>query len=555
MMRWVITAATAGAVLTSASVSLAVIDKCQMEIEKRTSVFRSKVEKALTKCSDSIRKEVQKNNVTPGKGFLVNGAKTCQIELGKIFDMSKTAAGKDERSKFYAAIDNAFAGTSPKCNGLQDLTTLGHMAGGTGNLAPGTNIQDFVKTWLAVDSVRSALNDQIARQADFITQLAAAIDAPAKPPGTSVATAETDCSQPETCNPKTVPGCRPDLCKLKVQCREHACTLAAGSQTNTIALGGNLNAPGALTGRAVMSVCNMKGLGYGLGDGGEGLLVTGSPSLTINPPNIFGNTVCVNMLRMQGYCACSGGFLGRPKNTAFCSDHILSDGDDCIGGTALGPNVTESCFCAAGQNPTTTPCGPGLASCTAPLWCGLSASGAPCHPGTEHTAVKVTNSGNTAAGDCVSMGTTQFTVLPAGGDCDGGGPSNNPASFGPDCEPCTADDLTPPSTPSTVPFTTGSASAQIKDTVAGAGNCTIQTNNKCIEDLNCHTAEQPLDTCDGQQDITDIAVGPDVGAPAPSCAALASGNLSGMTLVGGFPALDASQSLGDLVTTFKFICQ
>jgi len=152
----------------------------------------------------------------------------------------------------------------------------------------------------------------------------------------------------------------------------------------------------------------------------------------------------------------------------------------------------------------------------------------------------------------------RFTTLPPGGDCDlgqSGGIYDNPASFGPDCTPCTNDDLALPPNVVTIPFTTSSASATIKDAVQSEGACASNTNHACIEHVNCANTTNPSDLCDGTELIIPTLTSSTVfGVPAASCINLNTGALSGTTLVGAVPLLD-SPGLGDQVATFSMTCE
>jgi hypothetical protein len=309
-------------------------------------------------------------------------------------------------------------------------------------------------------------------------------------------------------------------------------------------------------------VCTLEGFGFGLGNAGEGTFVVGEPAKQIEPLSIAGNTVCVENLGAEGFCACGGDFTGLRKGVSACQDHMVGapDLDQCpASDLQSGGAIEDTCFCGtSATNVSTIRCGAAYPACPPSSVCGFTGSGAACHPGTRNGPVHLSLSGFTAAGDCVVNTSMRFTTLPPGGDCDlahSGGIYDNPASFGPDCTPCTSDDLALPANAVTVPFTTGSAVATIKNAVESPGMCADTTTHACIEHGNCANTTNPDDLCDGTQIIFPTFASSTVfGVPVSSCTNLEAGALSGMTLVGAVPILD-TPGLGDQVTTFSLICE
>jgi hypothetical protein len=538
------------------------LETCQIELQYRAAAFYKQVKDALVKCSTAIQKEITYNERIPGSGHLARAANYCQVALRPVFDTAADPAYMSYRDKFFGYIDKAAVGTStsaPKCP-RSDLLKLGHLlSGGPALQAPGTNFQDFLKNWLAVSIVKRALVAQMSEVPNFLNLLNAAINAPTY--GTSISYAATDCSLPITCNRSTDPGCRPDLCNFRVQCRSHACKLSDTSgSTVDLAADGTVSNP--LMGHSLIDVCTLAGFGFGLGNAGEGVFLVGEPARQIEPLNIAGNTVCVENLGAEGFCACNGNFTGLSKHVFACQDHLTGapNSDECPAtDVQFGGGAEDTCFCGTSStNVSAVRCGAGLPACPPSSMCGFTGSGAACHPGTRNGPVHISVGGPTGPGDCVVYNSMRFTTLPSGGDCDpgqSGGIYDNPASFGPDCTPCTSDDLALPPNVVAVPFTTGSANATIKDAVESQGMCADTSNHGCIEHANCANTSNPSDLCDGTQIIFPTFASSTVfGAPASSCASLEGGALTGMTLVGAVPMLD-TPGLGDQVATFSMTCE
>lgn len=553
IFKGLVTCAAAGAVILNASTSLAAIDKCQAELQKVTNLLRSKAMTSFQKCADAVRKENAKEELAPGTGKPATAANTCQKELAKIFDV--VTGAKTERVKFYEKVDKAFLGTTPKCLPA-DLQRLGHMVSGT--QAPGTLPQDFAKTYLAVQAIRGAQNEMTAQTRDFINLITAAKTAPNNPTGTGVANTATDCDLPPTCNYKTDLGCRPDLCDFDIQCRLHSCTLdnsgaPPGESFSQVDLAAVPLSPFSLIGRSSFEFCTLEDENYPIGDGGEGYLIMGGPTRALQSVQVLTSTICVDTIAAEGFCAASGDFLGKAENLLLCQDRVLSDGDSCgLGGisTGVGESHETSCFCDLGSGVLGAPCSATDAPCAVGT-CGLTDTGTPCFYDTDVSPVRLYAAGATTAGDCVVLNSTSFTTLGSSGDCDDGGPSSNPDSFGPDCVPCTIDDVAAPAAVATTPFTTGTAQAQLKDAANTVGACNLNGNHNCIEDANCPTSGGP-DTCSGQV-LLDIATGVLAGSPMGTLTNFETSNLSGLTLVGAFPA--SASATGDLVTAFRTKCQ
>jgi len=148
-------------------------------------------------------------------------------------------------------------------------------------------------------------------------------------------------------------------------------------------------------------------------------------------------------------------------------------------------------------------------------------------------------------GDCINLNTIQFKTL------------GNAGLFGPDATPCTADDLRPPAGAASVPFTTGTASAEVKNALQGPGGCSNNANHLCRENANCDTdgsTNPATGTCGGATIIATQTVPALTGGPIADCDDLEASQLSGLQFVGAFPALDGA-GLGDVVSSFEFNCE
>jgi hypothetical protein len=485
-----------GSLVGAVPPAFAAPDKCQAELAKRSAAFHAKVANALQKCGDAIRREQAKNLAKAGSGFLAVAAHICQKELNRIFDLPNISGGKNERQKFFDAVDKAFTtGTTPKCT-TADLEWQGLVHSGAGGIVPaslGSNPWDFAKVWLTVTQVQRALDGQLAVQADFLSRLQEAIAAPAKPPGTSVGTAATNCTLPVTCDPRVTVGCRPDLCRFRPPCLRQGCGLAASS-AQFVQSGADETY--SVQGLLPLSVCSLAGLGYPFGNGGEGVLLGTATSRTLAPVAIpgasglglAGSTVCVDVIRSMGYCACTPPFTGGPIHFASCRDHVDGSGASCAGSPIAGSSGADVA-----------------------------------HAGTQNSALYMTATGAAVNNDCVLWATLRLTAVAVGNE-------------GADGAPCTADDFNPIIVTTAVPLTTGSATASIEDSPAPAGTCSA-SSTACVENANCpsgQTCTNPAPTL-----VTIGLPSPAAGAPASgACANIVANQLSGLALAGAAPLLD-----------------
>lgn len=487
--------------------ALALPDKCQSELAKRSAMFHAKVANALQKCGDAIRREQAKNLVKAGSGFLVTAAHLCQKELNRIFDFPNVLGGKSERQKFFDAVDKALtSGTTPKCS-VSDLEWQGLMHSGTGGLgfAPpaGVNPWDFAKVWLAVMQVQRALDGQLAVQADFLSRLQEVIAAAPKPPGTSVSTAATNCTLPVSCDPRTTLGCRPDLCRFRPPCFRQGCALGGSSNAQFAQPG--VSESYTAQGLLPLTVCSLAGWGYPFGGLGEGVLVGGSPSRTLVPvpiPNtsglgIGGSTACVDVIRTMGYCACAPPFTGAATDFDVCRDHVEGSGVACSGSAVTGSSAADSA-----------------------------------HSGTTNSATFVQPTGAGVSNDCVVWATLRLTVVASGNE-------------GPDGAACTSDDFNPTTVMVATPLTTGAAGGSIQDAVVTPGTCS-GSSTSCVEDANCPSGQ----TCTSPSpSFGTLSSGPFTGSPVSgACANIVANQLSGISLVGVLPVVDLPNTTASGVT-------
>lgn len=488
---------------------------------------------------------------------------------------------------------------------------------GASSVTIGTKVYDttasrWTTDWLLVAMEKLAIKKQLFIVPDFPNLISAAVGAiPEKISGTGVASKKgTVCGNPFDAN---LFAYRPNLCRFGVECRDHACQLdsdnpaqASGGRCITdcsnqgttctvegdctgcstpaphcvasasaitsaglsVLNGGNpLTIVFPLSGRTALEVCHMGddhgycklmtatlcdtdddcgvngpcifppggGLGAGttddsLGNSSDIIYLINEPARTVNPPAIppVVTAVCIDGVRSEGWCDCNN--TGIKLNTDFCLDHRLGTGSSCTGDTlATDPDNTFQ--------------------------------------GSTTGRVVITPGGSSTTGDCFDLNTIQFTIF------------TDAADYGPDGVPCTSDDRVAGQAPAAVPFTTGTAVASVKDSVVTPGECFVATTDAlarpCIEDVNCHYCSADLDRwcsvdsdCDSPQtcntadtcdltnlDLQDIAAGPFVGNKLTSCANMEASNMSGMRLVGAFPALNGGGGLGDSTTAFQFTCQ
>jgi len=547
------TAAMAGALLLNAGASYAAgpaLDQCQKGIEAAAKVYHDAIRTALTGCADAVRTQQVKEAAKAGTGPLAVAAKTCEAKLKPVYDLANVTPGKSAADKFKAALAKlvGIPSGTPKCD-VKTLIKLGHLISGTGGSAPpntGTDATVFVADSLLTSLENSAISEVVAEYGDAMGLIAAAVGAPESKAGANDATC---CTNTVGCN--DTKGYRPNLCGFGLECNTHACQLDGTSGGQLVSSGILGTIPLTISGRSTLGICSLTkgGQGFGAQSGFE--YIIGGAARTLDPVNLGGGLiVCVNVNRSEGWCDCTG--HGIALNTNFCQDRVVSGGvtDDCPGGVAADATDDNQGF-----------------------------------TGTKVGAVAIGTSGASAAGDCVNFFTTQFII------------HQSPATYGPDTTPCTSDDTQAPQAPASVPLTTGTAVASVIDAVSALGTCTLDGATSCIEDVNCNacnvakTCGDPLHTactkdsnctsvvgsdgfcktrctldgstacttsaqcgtCAGPL-FTTLTVGPFTGSKT-SCKNYEASTLSGLQLVGAFPAAAGSAPIGDSCTGFHLKCQ
>jgi hypothetical protein len=601
--RWLLTAAVAGFLVVQTGTASADLATCQNDIDTQSLVLQSAIFKALQGCKNLILKEQVKNLAKANSGSVANAAKACEAKLKVVYGAQVGAvASATSIGKFRAQCTKWRTGkcktggapctTNSQCVGVgnvclthcrdEDIASVsghGHLlSGSAGNAPPAVgDAGKFMCDWATIAMEKIAIKQQLFLIPDTVNIISAAQGASPDHIATNGKAAHKGTSCSSTNTDPNLQEYRPNLCRFGVECRDHACSLAGTSQATLLSapLEGLLGGPATLnlTGSVVIEFCqlgqatgtckdvphpvcqtdadcpvsptNKCNMNRGEGEGSLFLAepniiyLINEPSKTIKvtiPPALAGlvAAVCVDNIRSEGWCDCTGS-SGVLRNTDFCIDQSLNDNPGC---------VTDDCG----------------SSCSAAVTSSL-------YPGTKNGALKITPSGAATAGTCLDLQTTQFTIILATSD------------FGVDTIACTGDDFGAPSAPAQLPITSGTATASIKDAVASPGTCNIsgfcQVNADCAANL-CSAAVAGIcsvdgaactggpnlpgtcvsnQPCSGGPTLTDITVGPLTGA-ATNCTNYSTSNLSGLSLVGAFPALgtDFNNPLGDSVTGFKLTC-
>jgi hypothetical protein len=599
-------AAVMGGSVLHATTAFAALDKCEKVIDNESAKLQKFLFTALQKCKDAVQKENVKGvtstlgtNCQPGGGCLANAAKLCELQLAKIFDLPTGAAStKSKASKFRAAIVKARTANGSGVRVCEDAditpnpadnnSALGHLISGAAGYAPPKtgDLGKFMIDWMLFAIEKVVVKQQLFVVPNTLNLIQAAVEAPAGPTNPSGVAAKkgTSCSTLNT-DPNTQEY-RPNLCRFGVECKDYSCQLDTsgtcpatgnsacdttipstcnggsslcfpsksfveiaseglqpliGTDKLPVAALGGLNLeicrPGRSSGQcqtgggacetdadctgANAPPCNLfpnQGAGAAFGVEPNFLYLINEPAKTLRanvpPVNVpplptFIAAACIDLVRSEGWCDCAG--AGVQKNFNLCIDHITSDNthfDDCGAKIDAADDSADSTY-----------------------------------PGTVNGPPVLTPSGASAAGDCVDLVTAQFKLITSASD------------FGPDGIPCTDDDYAAPTAAFTLPMTTGQASAQIMDSVAAAGKCSVGGSYACIEDANCSVANGgPGGTCtDPAPSILPLS--DTQNGAATTCAHYLAGNLSGFSIVGAISALNAQAPLGDLATAFKITCK
>ncbi len=510
------------------SASFAAIDKCQKRIQGEGAKLQKFIYSAVQKCADAIRKEKAQAALKgvgldcgTGNKCLANAAIFCEKQLAGVYDAANLKPNKSKIELFRSTLEkSSFTGECTDSD-LRILEGMGHQLSGIVNLATApptsgtcdfnsdgkadTNCRlKFLTDWLIYAIEDSAIRQLQAQTPDLMALLKEAIDAPSVNP-----------SKPQTdCTNSSNPGYRPNLCKFGPQCFAASCTLSTSSNANLQAAALTISGPINLTGSVPVQICRPGPGGVppsvqrGLGEefqaqnnilylvGGAGNSVQAPPPYP-NPLPLFVQAVCVSIVGQQGWCDCSGGGLGVNKDATVCHDRVGASNL-----SAGGP-----------FNQTTDECGVASAS-----WVADSTFPANLHaPG-----LTITPSGSSTPGDCVDLVSLQFTLL------------TNAAEKGVDGVACTPDDTASPLATFTVPLTTGTVTAELKDGIVVAGSCTGGSNPPCLQDADCLPSSGTCDT--SAMDVQDFTT-PVTGSKG-TCSEYLAANLSNVRLVTGAALAD-----------------
>lgn len=260
------------------------------------------------------------------------------------------------------------------------------------------------------------------------------------------------------------PGAIADFYATEPSCSTHACSLAA-SPASGASLKPGFAPPGipvSTTGTLLLDICSTPPDFLG-----DGILIGGSSAAGIAPIGVLGNSVCINTVNAEGHCRCTN-TVPPAYNYSLCRDSDTSGGTD-----------------------------PGL--CTGPVTLAVDPD-----PLSNNGALTADFTGAVPAGGCLGSLAVSFTVFPTvvSPSVDCGAPPVAPL-------PGTG-----------IPFTTGTASADILNTNDSGGD----------PDLN----------------------GTRVGAAGASCGDMRTSNLSGLALAGAVPTMDGS--FGDSIIDLRLEC-
>lgn len=532
MRRSTFISALALASLAWSSASFAAIDKCQKRIQGEGAKLQKFIYSAVQKCADAIRKEKAQAALKgvgldcgTGNKCLANAAIFCEKQLAGVYDAANVKPNKSKIELFRSSLEKSSATNECTDSDLRILEGMGHQLSGIVNLAtapPTSGTCDFnsdlqadtdcrlkfLTDWLIYAIEDSAIRQLQAQTPDLMALLKEAIDAPSVNPSKP----QTDCTNPAN------PGYRPNLCKFGPQCFAASCSLSTSSQASLQAPGLVPYPPGlsaiSLQGSVPVQICRPgpgavpPAVQRGLGDefqaqndilylvGGAGNSVQAPPPYP-SPLNLFVKAVCVSIVGQQGWCDCSVSGLGVHKDATVCHDRV--------GASDLSSNGPF--------NQTTDECGVASGTWVADLT----------FPANSHApGLTITPSGSSAPGDCVDLVSLQFTLL------------TQDAEKGSDSVACTPDDTASPLATFTVPLTTGTVTAQLKDGIVTAGSCTLGTNPPCLQDADCQPSSGICDT--SALNVQDFNI-PVTGSKG-TCSEYLVANLSNVMLVTGAALAD-----------------
>jgi hypothetical protein len=517
--------------------SFAAIDKCHKRIQGEGAKLQKFIYSAVQKCADAIRKEKAAGVVkggtdcSSGKACLVNAAIFCEKQLAAVYDAANRKPYKSKIELFRATLEKSSATDECTDDDLRILQGMGHQLSGTVNLATappvsgpcdfnGDGIADtncrltFLIDWLTYAIEDATIRQLQAQNPDLFALLKEAIDATSANP-----------SKPQTnCTDQTNRGYRPNLCKFGPQCLATSCNLSASSQAVLQAPGLVPFPPGLppipLTGSVPLQICRpgpggvapstQRGLGAEFHAQNDVLYLLGGAGNSVQAPppypGLLGTLVqgiCVTIVGQQGWCDC--GNLGVKKDATTCQDRVGAS-DLSAGGPSGQP--TDECGVASNK------------------WVADKAFKSNSHAST----LTISPGGSSTTGDCVNLVSLQFTLVPN----DPSPPDPSPSPKGADGIVCTADDLASPLPTFTIPVTTGTVTAQLKDAIVYGGTCTAGTNPPCLQNVDCAPSNGTCNT--STLDVRDFTIS--VSGSAGTCGEYLSGDLSNLKFVTGAALAD-----------------
>jgi len=540
------------------------VGKCEARLIKASAKVGIDVTKSLAKCTALARKAIAKTGAVDAKS-----ADGCEKNLAKVFNIGGLA-GKGLINKTRATFDKLFVAGKEVCTSA-DLAQLGMLESGFN--APGAEPQDFAFSYLFLRQTQQSIAEVFGVAGDLQELISDMV-------------ALTDCGV-----------ARPNLCTFAAEqnpdCVTKSCVL---SSTSNLTLHDNGLSATLQDKAATIQVCRAPAT---LGDlpidfSSSFRAISVATSTRLGPTTLTGAnaTVCIDQLRAVGWCDCAG--AGVPFKADSCRDHIGNDNagvcsesaDFCLvdadcprGETCSGPGVDDCGADLSGAkiDPDCVRAGTAADDCfDAPGRCIDGATLGVCHPGTYVGAQQATWGGASGAGDCTLLQTVSIRVLPpavcvnGGGEalgactticagpgacvadpvCAGLGGAQCLSPRGADAVACTADDLVQPGAPTTIVLSTGTTTSAIKDRLLTQGTCSggsVNAGMNCATNLDCNGG-----TCGGAVALPSPASHVRAGAPL-SCGALDSGNLSGLSMVGGFGWLNGVGT-GDQTATLTLDC-
>ena len=373
------------------------IGKCHQKIAKATEKLRSQAGKALAKCVETVRKDATRAGVS------AKTADKCEKSLAKIYNIGGRP-GKGAIHKLSGSIAKLFRPGRETCTSSH-LETLGLLE--SQRNAPGVLRQDFFAAALALQTIELAYDSQLAvsasSQAAF-DELVMLTDCH----GANAATGPRDCvgegDPAPCCTAKNRGTCRPNLCAMAAarqpDCRTHTCQLSTASGAVLQPDG----VPAALGGRQLsLTVCRAPehADAFPVDVGAANRLLLARTARSFAPPPVLpvvpGFTVCLDLIRGQGWCDCDGGLT--PYEPTSCRDHVVNDDlgfcaeATCQGGTPGNKDEGDPCAtdadcdegngrCEVQRCRSDADCGKrGL--CTGLLDGSCSDDGAPCSASTD----------------------------------------------------------------------------------------------------------------------------------------------------------------------------